>query len=492
MINYKLQKLQEFSNIKKIFFVGIKGVGMAPLAIIAKQFGINVSGSDIDEVFITDKYLKGENIKTYPSFDADFIKDFFGNSDKNECLTITTGAHKGFDSSQSKWSKENGIPVITQGQALSVFMEGTVFERNFKGIAVSGSHGKTTISSLLATTMNGLGLDCSYSVGTGELFPLGSPGHYGLGEYFIAEADEYASEPVYDRVPKFLYLNPTYAIFNNIDFDHPDLFSDISQIENAFLNFAHNIKSGGILFINGDDKRLLPFQDKVLKDIKIITYGKGLQNNYVIKKIVSDKPLSRFTVDRFGREMGVFELQLSGEYNCQNALSVIAFLTELGFEYKKIREALRIYQGSKRRMEILGGSKNGATLIDDYAHHPKEILTTISAIKKANPNKKIVAIFQPHTFSRTKSLLSEFAKSFEEVDYLLLLPVFRSQRDTEKDNIPNDEYLAEFKKYARVKFFENFDTVVKYCEQNFLSSEYIILTIGAGDVYKINEKLLTK
>jgi len=485
-MKYKIQNIQIPEHIKKIFFVGVKGVGMAPLAMIAKEAGFEIAGSDVADEFITDIWLKKKEIKVFEDFQTENIQEFFSDTSKALCMVVTTGAHKGFDNPQVIWASDNKIAVLTQGQALSIFMKGDIFSKNLQGIAVAGSHGKTTISSLLASTMVTLDLDPSYSVGTGEVFPIGSPGHFGSGEYFIAEADEYASEPVHDRVPKFLYLAPRYAIFNNIDFDHPDLFKDTEEILDAFLELADNIKSGGKLFVNGDDKYLSSFKQKVTKDISVVTYGQGSENDYVISKIVSFGLSTKFTVHKKGMEMGLFEISIPGVHNSKNAISVIALLSELGFEYQKIREAIKKFTGTKRRTEIIGNTKSGALLIDDYGHHPLEITTTLSAVKKSYPGKKLVCVFQPHTFSRTKAMLSDFSRSFSDVEKLILLPVFRSARDTENDTISKEELVDAFSKNVEVIYEEKFDDVIEYLDQNYSSDEYIILTIGAGDVYKVS------
>ncbi len=484
-MKFKTEPLQIKGPIKKIFFVGIKGVGNTPLALIAKEAGIDVAGSDIGEEFITDLYLNKHDISLFDGFNQNDILDFFGNNEKQECLVITTGAHKGFDNPQVIWAKENGFTVITQGQALAIFMSGEIFDRSTKGIAIAGSHGKTTISSLLATTMKALGVEPSYAVGTGELFPLGAPGHFGRGEYFVAEADEYVSEPVYDRVPKFLYQSPFYAIFNNIDFDHPDQFDSIDDVKKAFIEFAHNIRSGGTLFVNGDDKYLKEFPNVINKDIRIITYGTNLTNDYTITKIVSFGLRTQFTVLKKGRELGHFELHVPGKHNAKNALAVISLLSELGFDPQQIKICLMSFEGTKRRSEIVGHTKSGAVLIDDYGHHPLEISTTLAVIKGAYQDKKLVCVFQPHTYSRTKALLSDFGNAFKNADQLLLLPVFKSQRDTENDSLSKEAYVDAFQKNQNVRFFENFDNMVEYINKNYASSEYVIVTIGAGDVYKV-------
>lgn len=472
--------------VKKIYFVGIKGVGNAPLAILAKQAGIEVSGSDTGEQFITDKYLQSQNVVIDNGFATIQVEQFFGETNKDECMLVTTGAHGGFDNPQSKWAKENGYRVLSQGQSLGEFMNGSIVGRNdIEGISVAASHGKTTITSLLATVLVNLGEDISYTIGTGEIFPLGSPGKYGMSKYFVAEADEYASEPVYDRQAKFLYQHPRYAIFNNIDFDHPDIFPTIDSVFEAFEAFSKKIKPGGTLIMNGDDKMLRKLLVNKREDISYITYGKNEDNDFVLSDFTSDG-VSHFSVSKNGELFGTFSLSLLGEYNALNSLSAIVLLSLLGFSAENINKSFASFTGSKRRSEIVGKTNGGALLMDDYGHHPNEIAATLSAISSSNPDKKVVVIFQPHTFSRTKSLLKDFADSFSRVEQLILMPVFKSARDTEKDTLTDEEYLAAHRaKVSNALLLRNEADVVEYVGQNFNNDSYIIVTMGAGDVYKI-------
>lgn len=486
-----MRNSMDYSRIKKIFFVGIKGVGVAPLSIIAHQRGFRVAGSDIAEEFITDKPLREESIKAFEGFHDHDLEIFFADTPTDECLLITTGAHKGLDNPQVKWAKNKNIEVLTLGQALGKFMDGSILGRdNIKGISIAGSHGKTTISALAAVSLSFLSFDPSFTIGTGEIFPIGSPGHYGKGEYFIAEADEYASEPVYDKTPKFLYQTPTFAIFNNIDFDHPDMFKDIDEVYKVFKKFALKIKSGGVLFINGDDERLIRLKNEINKDIRIISYGEKEDNDYRVADIIPDGLSSSFTVFKGGAEFGTFRLNIPGAHNAKNSLSVIALLHVLGVDVDKTKQALMQFKGSKRRLEVVGNMPGGALIIDDYGHHPLEISITLATIRKAYPDKRIVCVFQSHTYSRTKSLMGEFARAFHNTDELLLLPVFKSARDTEKDVISNEEYVKVFKeKNDKTTFYNTFEGVVEYIMQNCNSEQFVVVTMGAGDVYKIANRL---
>lgn len=474
----------------KIYFTGIKGVGMAGLAIVAKEAGIEVEGSDIKDEFITDKELVQNKIKINVGFEEGRVEEFFADTPIDKCFLITTGAHRGFDNPQVLYARNRGIKVATQGQALGDFMSGAILGRkNIKGISVAGSHGKTTITAMAATVLSLLGTDPSYVVGTGEIFPLGYSAHFGHGEYFVGEADEYVSEIKYDKKPKLLYQHPYIAIINNIDFDHPDFYGSVEEIEEVFLKFSENLPQGGILFINGDDKKLLSLKEKVRQDIRVITYGTSSTSDYFISRFSGSGANSFFTVERKEVKLGDFALSIPGQHNAINSLGVIALCIELGFLPDKIREALSKFTGTKRRLEIVGTTKSGALIVDDYAHHPEEIRATLDALKRAYPEKKIVCVFQPHSISRTEALLPEFAQAFGRADKTIILPVYITQREDESE-YSYAKLMEEFRKLGRdVTFSKNDDFMVEYLIQNFRGEGYLILTAGAGDVYNLAYKL---
>lgn len=493
-------------KIKKIYFVGIKGVGMAPLAIIAKealrpfdkaqgsgQAGFEVAGCDIEEEFITDWALKKENIPIFVGFDRSNLIRFTGNIKSEEVLVVTTSAHGGFDNPQTKWAKERSFKVLTQGEALGMFMSGKVFDRaDLEGISIAGSHGKTTITAMIATYLTKLGFDPSYTVGTGELFPIGLPGHYGRGEYFIAEADEYVAEPKYDKTPKFLYQKPKFAIFNNIDFDHPDFYKNVDEIDGVFFKFAQNIKKGGLLILNGDDVRLAEFKNR-LKDsnFRIITFGQSQNNDLVLTRYRQVGLNSFFWVESHNLDLGEFKLSIPGFHNAKNSLAVISLLIELGISVDKVRRLLPEFLGTKRRFEIVGETKDNTIIVDDYAHHPKEIRETIQTLRAVFSRKKILCIFQGHTFSRTQVFLPEFISSLVSVDRLILIPTFSSAREAKPSEIQEKEVVNEFRNIRQdVIFLKNKAAVVEYVENGKFSDSWVIVTMGAGDVYKIAYSLL--
>ncbi len=470
---------------KKIYFMGIKGVGMAPLAIIAKEAGFEVSGSDLEEKFITDSILENSGIKFFIGFSESNVVNFFEGVDSTKCLFIATGAHGGFDNVEAKYAKSKDIEVISHGQAVGMFMNGAIFDRSdIEGISVCGAHGKTTTAGILAACLSSVGYDPSYTVGTSEIKNVGPSGHYGKGKFFIAEADEYLSEPTYDRTPKFLYQHPKCMIINNIDFDHPDFFPTIEDIEKAYIKFADNLDEDGILIANGDD----PIVSKIAKNLvgrNVVTFGTGEGNDYIITRFNQEEFTSYFSVEARGMNLGKFMIQVPGYHNAKNATAAIAALVELGVPLNKIEKGIASYEGVKRRLEKIGTTSLNQIILDDYAHHPEEIKKTLAAIKLAYPNKKIITIFQPHTASRTNALLSDFTSAFSDADELILTPTFASARNDEnpqKDTILKDEFDKMNRKCV---YLENHSDVVEYILKTEKSKDSVIVTLGAGDVYKI-------
>ncbi len=467
-------------KIQKIHFVGVKGVGMTPLAIIAKQAGLKVTGCDIESGFITDESLKKAGITPFVGFDISHIK---GND-----LVITTGAHGGLGNIENLEAKKMGIPVWTQGEALGNFMKGEIFNRNFYGISVSGTHGKTTVSALVSTILKGNNLDPTYLVGTGSIASLGLPGHFGKGKFFVAEADEYATEPRVDRTPKFLWQNPHLGVITNIDYDHPDIYKSIEEIKSAFLKFSKNIDASGALVACIEDEKTR----EVIKEYngRKITYGFSKDADYFISRITQSAELTFFWVNSSGTSLGEFSINAFGQHNALNALCAIVVCLELGLSVENIKKGLLLFKGTKRRAEFVKKLSSGATLYDDYAHHPTEIKKTLEGFRKAFPDKKIVCIFQPHTYSRTKELFEQFKSSFVLANSVILTDIYSSKREIQDKNV-SSELLARAiaERQKNVLYIENPEDVVKYLDEKSYGRDYIILTMGAGDIYKIADSL---
>lgn len=481
---------------KYIHFVGIKGVGMTPLALIAKEAGFIVTGSDVDGEFITDAALKKAKITPFVGFTAAHIK--------NPDVVITTGAHGGYDNIEVKTAKEKNIPVMTQGEAVGEFMKGTMFDKKLLGISVAGAHGKTTTSAMIATVLKENKLDPSFVIGTGDIGSLGTPGHFGKGKYFVAEADEYATEPNYDKRAKFLWQKPQFAVITNIEHDHPDIYPTLADVQAAFLQFVEQLPEKGTVIACGDDpevKNLLKELDaaaarrfaryeKVGAKKRIITYGFSPENDYILSRVTISGEQMFFWVESGGMSLGEFVLRVVGEHNALNALAAIIVGHELGLSVEKIKKGLHAFTGSKRRLEFIGDLISGAKMYDDYAHHPTEIKKTLAALRKQYPKKKIMCIFQPHTYSRTKALFNDFLQAFEQVDCVILTDIYASLREQPDPSISSIMLSqAMLSHHKEVIHLAGLPDVVQYIEQKRPRSDTVIVTMGAGDIYQIHSQL---
>jgi UDP-N-acetylmuramate--alanine ligase len=463
-----------------IHFVGIKGVGMAPLALIAKQAGVTVSGCDTGEAFITDAALEKAGITPLVGFSSDHLAEV--------THVITTGAHGGFDNPEVKSAKERGIPVLTQGEAVGEYMSGAFFGRELSGISIAGTHGKTTTTAMTATVLKGCGVDPSYLIGTSDIPSLGKAGHYGSGKYFIAEADEYANEPTYDKTAKFLKHQPTIAVITNIEHDHPDVFPTEQSLIDAFALFLKRIPSSGILIAYGDDQNVRT----LLKghNGRVLTYGQTENNDYVITHVSVSGHQTFFRVTSNGADLGEFCIKVIGEHNALNALAACIVALETGLPLDKIKSALTTFSGSKRRAEYIGTLSGGAVLYDDYAHHPTEIKKTLHAFRQLYPKKHVICIFQPHTYSRTKVLFTDFARAFADADQVILLPIFASAREAYDTTITSEDLMHAIQEHHKaVLSFPHASDVVEYISNQHLGSDSVIITMGAGDVYAIKDQL---
>ncbi len=341
---------------KKIYFVGIKGVGMAALAIIAKQAGFTVCGSDTAASFITDQVLYKHAIVVNTDFLPEDLERFIGD-DRKETLIIVTAAHKGLDNPQAIYAKTKHCNVLTFGQALGMFQYGTLLNRDdIIGISVAGTHGKTTTTAMLATVVSEIGLDPSYLIGTSDVSSLGDPGRYGQGKYFIVESDEYISDGVHDRVPKFYYQHPHAAIVTNIDFDHPDVFDDLKHVYQAFETFIKNIQIGGTLVILGDTPEYASVYASQGDSLDIVTYGLQEKNTYQAVDVSNSKDGISYSVQYRGEILGKISMPVIGMHMVLNSLAVVALLHRLSQSFEDIARGLKIFTGTERRFEYKGES----------------------------------------------------------------------------------------------------------------------------------------
>ncbi|WP_340296803.1 UDP-N-acetylmuramate--L-alanine ligase [Staphylococcus coagulans] len=428
----------------KYHFVGIKGAGMSSLAQIIYDLGYDVQGSDIDQYVFTEIALKNKGIKILP-FTADNI---------TEGLAIIQG--NAFNDSHEEIARahELGLKVIRYHDFLSEVIN------QYISVAVTGAHGKTSTTGLLSHVMNG-DKKTSFLIGDGT--GMGLP----QSEYFAFEACEYRRH--------FLSYQPDYAIITNIDFDHPDYFKDVDDVINAFQGMANNVKKAIIAW--GDD----PYVKEINVDIPVYYYGFDPSMDVSAQNIeVTDKGTA-FDVYIKGEYYDHFVSPQYGDHNILNALAVltISYLEKLDVD--NIKEALITFGGVKRRFNET--FVQNQVLVDDYAHHPREISATIETARKKYPNKEVVAIFQPHTFSRTKAFLQEFADVLSDADQTYLCDIFGSIRENQGELSIED--LLKRIDGAHLISEDNVDQLEKH-------DDAVLLFMGAGDIQKILKAYMEK
>ncbi|WP_277678820.1 UDP-N-acetylmuramate--L-alanine ligase [Gracilibacillus dipsosauri] len=419
-------------------FVGIKGTGMSSLAQILSDTGMQVQGSDIDQYIFTQDQLEKRDIPIL-SFSKENIK---------EGLIIIAGNAFKEDHEEIKEAKRLGLPFYRYHEFLGEWLG------KYTSIAVTGAHGKTSTTGLLAHVLEA-SFPISYLIGDGT--GKGAP----ESKYFVFEACEYRRH--------FLAYQPDYAIMTNIDFDHPDYFKDIEDVYSAFQEMAENVKKG--IIACGDDEYLQSIQAKV----PVLYYGLNDNNDFQAKSIRIENQRTVFDVYVRNTFYDTFEINTFGTHNILNALAVIAICHYEEMNPAQIKEIVS-FTGVKRRFSEKKWNKQ--VLVDDYAHHPKEIEATIEAARKKYPDKEIVAIFQPHTFSRTKTFLKEFGDSLSAADAIYLCDIFGSARETKADLSIED--LKELIPNSKVL---ELDEVEKL--KNHASG--VLVFMGAGDIQKYQD-----
>ncbi len=449
-----------------VYFVGIKGVGMTALAQVMQAKGIQIMGSDVDEIFMTDSVLASSNIKVLSPFNI-------GNIPSDIEYAVVSGAYymEGKQTSNPEIMEllNRNIPIYTYSQAL-----GNVSEEFSNTLSVAGSHGKTTTSALLTFALQELGQN-PFGV-IGSVVPqFGGNARIGdiNSKYLVVEADEYQNH--------FLDISMGGLIILNVDYDHPDFFETPDQYYQAFINVIDNLASNKPLIVNGDDKNIAQYilPNIKNKNRKIIKFGFNINNditldednNVIIEKIKYNQ----------------LTLSVAGEHNRLNSLACIGLLSALNFDVNASIEAMSGFRGTKRRLEYKGVTSTGVDIIDDYAHHPTEIKAGLQALREKYPNKTIHCLFQPHTFSRTQILLKEFGRALSQADYIYLLPVYASARE-QKGTVTTSDILP-FISNDRIKLYDKTEDLIK--DINSIKGENnIIVTMGAGDVWKITKDMI--
>lgn len=467
----------ELKNLKSIHFTGIKGVAMTSLALCAKDCDIAVTGTDTEEIFVTDEILKERNIK----WDVGFEKN---NWTEKPDLLITTGAHGGYNNKEVVSAKENGIPVMSQAEALNLFSKGKEL------ISVCGVGGKTTVSSIIAAIFQMNSIEISYAIGVGKIYPIGYGGKYsGESKYFICEADEFVVSPGVDDRPKFSLLSPSIVVATNIDHDHPDIYPSIADTKSAYLNFFRKLPKDGLLIAFKDNKNTMDVIEKI-DNVSFVTYGFSEGSDWrITKTLVKDGYQIVSFKDPQNKEYS-FKFNLPGRYNALNAIAALIAANRAGIKIDIIIKALENFIGTQRRFQKVGVSKSGILVYDDYAHHPNEIKNVIEAAKEFFPNKRIISIFQPHTYSRTKSLFKEFINSFKDSDVVLLMDIYSSAREKMDITVSSQKLVEEISKNQKdVYYTSDHSSAISWLKNNVKDND-LVITLGAGNVFYLDKEIL--
>ncbi|MGD2009931.1 MAG: UDP-N-acetylmuramate--L-alanine ligase, partial [Desulfobacterales bacterium] len=376
------------------------------------------------------------------------------------------------DNPEVRAARQASIPVIPRAEMLAELM------RLKYSIAVAGAHGKTTTTSIVSAVLDRGGLDPTVVIG-GKLKSIGTNARLGEGEFIVAEADESDGS--------FLKMSPTIAVVTNIDREHLDHYPDLDAIKSAFLEFIDRIPFYGLAVLCLDNESVQDLIPEIKK--RYATYGMSTQADVQARNVIFEGLRSRFTLYHKGEPLGDIRLNLPGIHNVYNAMASVAVGLELGIPFETVKVALETVEGVQRRLEIKG-DVNGITIVDDYGHHPTEIKTTLQAAKEAWPDRRMVVVFQPHRYSRTLALFDEFTRSFYQSDVLLVLPIY-SAGEKVIEGVDSVSMCDGIRQHGHKEVICK-DTITAAVAglKDILVPGDILLTLGAGDVWKVGEEVL--
>ena len=454
------------SDYKNIHCIGIGGIGLSAIAEILSARGYNVSGSDMKQSDITDN-LREEGITIYIGHRAENVE---------HAELIIYSAAIAEENPEIIRAREKNLPLASRAEVLGLLMDD--FENS---IAISGTHGKTTTTSMVSLILENAKLDPTVLVG-GNLAEIGGNVKVGNSKYFVTEACEYRDS--------FLQLRPKIEVILNIDSDHLDYFKDIEHIVRSFDRFAKAVPQNGKLIAYDAN----PFVNQIIKDIPgVITYGYNKNCTYHITDVSFDgNGMPVFQVNFQGEVLGEVRLSVPGEHNILNAVGAFACCHQLGVEPSVIIDTLDKFKGTQRRFDIIGTTENGIKLVDDYAHHPTEIKATLSAAHNI-PHNRLWCLFQPHTYTRTLALFDEFADAFEDADVLILAEIYAA-REKNIYKISSKELAEEIKRVhpdKKVYYLDTFEDIANYVKKNGEKGD-LVITMGAGDIYKVGEMIINE
>lgn len=451
-----------FGRIKDIHFVGIGGIGMSGLAEILTHYDLRISGCDAAGSPTTER-LRREGIAVTIGHDP-------AHAESADLLVISSAIRKG--NPEVTRARELRVPVIRRAEMLGEVT------RLKKGIAVAGTHGKTTTSAMCATVLAEAGLDPTLIVG-GILRNYAASARLGLSELLVVEADEY------DR--SFLTLHPTLAVITNIEADHLDIYVDLDDIRNTFAEFAKRVPFFGAVIACSDDANVVALLDSIEK--REIRYGLGEGATLRAIDVRFDGRGARFTVTLDGQPLGEVNLRVPGEHNVRNALAALAVALELEVPFATAAAGLEAFEGVERRFQVLGEFR-GAIVVDDYAHHPTEVRATLEAARRGYPDRRILALFQPHLFSRTRDFHADFAEALGLADLAWVAPIYPAREEPIEgvtSALITDS--AGGRGLSNVRTVQGTLDAITETIRELIDGNDLFVTMGAGDVHKVGEKL---
>ncbi|CCG94278.1 MULTISPECIES: UDP-N-acetylmuramate--L-alanine ligase [Marinobacter] len=461
-------QVPEMRRIRRIHFVGIGGAGMSGIAEVLKNQGYDVSGSDIRDSAVTAR-LRAMDVDVYIGHRAE-------NTDQADVVVVSSAVAG--DNPEVVSARERRVPIVPRAEMLAEIM------RYRHGIAVAGTHGKTTTTSLIASVLGEAGLDPTFVIG-GKLNSAGTNAQLGGSRYLVAEADESDAS--------FLHLTPVISVVTNIEADHMDTYGgDVEKLKQTFVDFLHNLPFYGVAVMCVDDDYVQEIIPRISR--AIITYGiDNPDADYRAENITSDGLKTRFLVRRPGGRPDLqVELKMPGRHNVLNALATIAVATDEGVDDQAICRGLAGFAGVGRRFQVYGEyqtPKAAATLVDDYGHHPTEVEAVIRAAREAWPQRRIVMLYQPHRYTRTRDLYEDFVRVLSEVDGLLLMDVYSAGEPA----IPGADGRAlcrSIRQRGKVEpVFVEDNREIESLLANVLQDGDLLITQGAGDIGGVAARL---
>lgn len=454
-----------YNKTKNIHFVGIGGIGMSGIAELLLNLGYRVSGSDLRGSEITRRLAQLGGM-IHEGHHGDWVRG---------ADVVVTSSAIGADNPEVTAAKEAHIPVIQRAEMLAELMRLAKY-----GIAIAGSHGKTSTTSIVSTILAHAGLDPTIVVG-GKVDSLGGNAKLGCGDFLVAEADESDGS--------FLKLSPVIEVVTNIDLEHLDYYRDLDHIKEVFLQFIDILPFYGVAILCFDDENIARLLPRIRR--RIITYGLSEQADLYATEIESRGLDTAFTVRFCGRDLGRVTVNRPGRHTVYNSLAAIGVALELDIDFSVIAEGLSSFAGVQRRLQIKG-ERDGVLVVDDYGHHPTEIRATLDAVRQGWPGRRLVVAFQPHRYTRTRALFDEFTTAFHRADVLVLTDIYPASEEP-IEGVSSERLAAAIREHGQrdVSLVPSVAELPEYLA-GLLREGDLLLTLGAGTIVQAGERYLDK